>query len=140
MKVETPITPVLRETIGDDNIDENNSMNSGDDTKSNKPWYRNGNKKKPSVREKRIRRNRTLRKILTPKNALMALYELKGNKLSDYKIVADEKGFIAEVLVNNVRYEGRGKSSLFMYTKSHRIQANCSAILISDLLKQVFPR
>lgn len=112
MKVEAPAPPpVVNESVGDDNID-NSSMNSGDDTKSNKPWYRNGNKKKPSVREKRIRRNRTLRKILTPKNALMALYELKGNKLSDYKIVADEKGFIAEVLVNNVRYEGRGKFSL----------------------------
>lgn len=49
-----------------------------------------------------------LRKLLTPKNALMALYELIGNKNCDFKINADAKGFLAEVLVNNVRYEGRG--------------------------------
>lgn len=64
------------------------------------------------VRERRIRRNRTLRKILTPKNALMALYELKGNKLSEYNIVAEDTGFMAEVLVNNVRYEGRGHTKI----------------------------
>lgn len=91
---------------------DNESVQSGEDGTRKKFWYRNGNKKKPSVREKRIRRNRTLRKILTPKNALMALYELKGNKLSDYKISPDGKGFIAEVLVNNVRYEGRGISKI----------------------------
>lgn len=65
-------------------------------------------KKKASAREIRQRQNRRLRKLLTPKNALMALYELIGNKNCDFKINADAKGFLAEVLVNNVRYEGRG--------------------------------
>ncbi len=65
-------------------------------------------KKKASAREIRQRQNRRLRKLLTPKNALMALYELIGNKNCDFKINADSKGFLAEVLVNNVRYEGRG--------------------------------
>lgn len=67
-------------------------------------------KKKASAREIRQRQNRRLRKLLTPKNALMALYELIGNKNCDFKINADAKGFLAEVLVNNVRYEGRGTS------------------------------
>jgi len=67
-------------------------------------------KKKASAREIRQRQNRRLRKLLTPKNALMALYELIGNKNCDFKINADAKGFLAEVLVNNVRYEGRGSS------------------------------
>lgn len=66
-------------------------------------------KKKSSAREIRQRQNRRLRKLLTPKNALMALYELIGNKNCDFKISSDAKGFIAEVLINNVRYEGRGK-------------------------------
>lgn len=64
------------------------------------------------VRQKRIKRNRTLRKILTPKNALMALYELKGNQLSEYKIVSDEKGFVATVVVNDKTYDGRGISKI----------------------------
>lgn len=58
---------------------------------------------------KRLRRNRRLRKILTPKNALMSLHELLGTGLSDFTIVPEERGFIATVYVNNVQYEGHGK-------------------------------
>lgn len=64
------------------------------------------------MRQKRIKRNRTLRKLLTPKNALMALYELKGNQLSEYSIVSDEKGFVATVVVNDKTYDGRGISKI----------------------------
>jgi len=74
------------------------------------PKFLHRTKKKASAREIRQRQNRRLRKLLTPKNALMALYELIGNKNCDFKINADAKGFLAEVLVNNVRYEGRGTS------------------------------
>lgn len=57
---------------------------------------------------KRIRRNRRLRKMLIPKNALMSLNELMGSTLSDYTILPEERGFVARVYVNNVQYEGRG--------------------------------
>lgn len=42
----------------------------------------------------------------------MALYELKGNQLSEYKIVSDEKGFVATVVVNDKTYDGRGISKI----------------------------
>lgn len=58
---------------------------------------------------KRLRRNRRLRKILTPKNALMSLHELLGPGLSDFSILPEERGFVATVFVNNVQYEGRGE-------------------------------
>lgn len=58
---------------------------------------------------KRLRRNRRLRKILTPKNALMSLHELLGTGLSDFTIMPEERGFVATVYVNNVQYEGHGK-------------------------------
>lgn len=57
---------------------------------------------------KRLRRNRRLRKILTPKNALMSLHELLGAGLSEFNILPEERGFVASVFVNNVQYEGRG--------------------------------
>lgn len=58
---------------------------------------------------KRLRRNRRLRKILTPKNALMSLHELLGTGLSEFNILPEERGFVASVFVNNVQYEGRGE-------------------------------
>lgn len=62
---------------------------------------------------KRLRRNRRLRKILTPKNALMLLHELLGAGLSAFAILPEERGFVASVYVNNVQYEGRGNFQLF---------------------------
>lgn len=65
-----------------------------------------------SVRQKRLKRNRSLRKLLTPKNALMALYELKGNELSEFHMQSDEKGFVATVSVNGKDFSGRGVSKI----------------------------
>jgi len=86
------------------------NVESGGDEAPSKPSFLHKTKKKTSAREIRQRQNRRLRKLLTPKNALMALYELIGNKNCDFKISADSKGFFAEVLVNHIRYEGRGAS------------------------------
>lgn len=86
----------------------NATMELGGSDDMQKTAFLHRTKKKASAREIRQRQNRRLRKLLTPKNALMALYELIGNKNCDFKINADAKGFLAEVLVNNVRYEGRG--------------------------------
>lgn len=62
-------------------------------------------------RTKRLRQNRRLRKLLIPKNALMSLHELMGSSISDYRIMPEERGFVAQVLVNNIQYEGRGERS-----------------------------
>uniref|UniRef100_A0A1L8EI05 DRBM domain-containing protein n=2 Tax=Haematobia irritans TaxID=7368 RepID=A0A1L8EI05_HAEIR len=70
-------------------------------------------RKKASVRakEKRIRQNRRLRKTIVPKNALMALNELKGISIGDFVINNNPNGgFIALVTCNNNQYEGRGIS------------------------------
>lgn len=88
----------------------NVAMESAEGDEAPQKSFLHRTKKKASAREIRQRQNRRLRKLLTPKNALMALYELIGNKNCDFKINADAKGFLAEVLVNNVRYEGRGSS------------------------------
>lgn len=60
------------------------------------------------IKEKRIRENRRLHKILTPKNALMALNELKSDCLSKFNIVGQGTNFNAEIVLNNIRYEGEG--------------------------------
>lgn len=74
--------------------------------------YINPNAPPFAVRQKRIKRNRSLRKLLTPKNALMALYELKGNELSEFQMLSDEKGFLATVTVNGKEFTGRGISKI----------------------------
>lgn len=62
-----------------------------------------------SKKVKRLRRNRRLRKILMPKNALMSLHELLGAGLSEFSISPEERGFVATIFVNNTQYDGRGK-------------------------------
>lgn len=71
------------------------------------------NKRKGPVRrkEKKARQNRRLRKMLTPKTALMALNELKGN-LSQYNVTGQGTNFTAEIDVNGVKYEGFGNSKI----------------------------
>jgi hypothetical protein len=71
------------------------------------------NKRKGPVRrkEKKARQNRRLRKMLTPKTALMALNELKGN-LSQYSVTGQGTNFTAEINVNGVKYEGFGNSKI----------------------------
>ncbi|XP_055912287.1 uncharacterized protein LOC129946214 [Eupeodes corollae] len=81
-----------------------------------KPFFKKifgGIRKKPSVRakERKIRQNRHLRKVILPKNALMALYEIKGIQIGDFIINSNmEGGFTALVTVNDCQYEGVGNS------------------------------
>ena len=70
-------------------------------------------RKKPALRAKhrRIRQNRRLRKILTPKNAAMALHELNRNFACEYITHGDGCSlFVAEVTVDGVKYRGSGIS------------------------------
>lgn len=108
----TQIPKIENQLVNNDDIKiEQTAMELGGSDEIKPKAFLHRTKKKASAREIRQRQNRRLRKLLTPKNALMALYELIGNKNCDFKINADSKGFLAEVLVNNVRYEGRGMFS-----------------------------
>lgn len=107
---QIPLPPTVSAENASQPIDVDQTTEDGE---KKRRWIRgNNNRKRPSLREKRIRQNNRLRKLLTPKNALMALNELSGITLSDYTITPKETGFLAEVLVNNVRYEGRGSSKI----------------------------
>lgn len=58
MTVAVPLPPVITEQLNikeQPNELDNNSVTSGDDGSSKKPWYRNGNKKKPSGKAANIR-------------------------------------------------------------------------------------
>lgn len=63
------------------------------------------------TRDKKLRQNRQLRKSMLPKNALMALNEVKGVTISDFTINCNpDGGFTAIVTVNSKQYEGKGLS------------------------------
>lgn len=65
------------------------------------------------TRDKKLRQNRQLRKSMLPKNALMALNEVKGINISDFTINSNpDGGFTAIVTVNSNQYEGKGQSKM----------------------------
>lgn len=65
------------------------------------------------TRDKKQRQNRQLRKSMLPKNALMALNEVKGVTISDFTIDSNaDGGFTAIVTVNSNQYEGKGLSKM----------------------------
>lgn len=91
-----------------ENIGSSTSLNIDEGSVDGNPkrrWIR----KPLNKRVKRLKQNRRLRKLLIPKNALMSLHELMGSQISDYRIIPEERGFVAQVLVNNIQYEGRGR-------------------------------
>lgn len=102
------ITPEVEQIM--DNINPNNTVDDADTDGASlkKKWIRKPLNKKA----KRLRQNRRLRKLLIPKNALMSLHELMGNSISEYRVMPEERGFVAQVLVNNIQYEGRGTSKI----------------------------
>lgn len=64
-------------------------------------------------KEKRLRQNRKLFRMLTPRNAIAALNELHGDSIGQ-SIVVPTTGnqFEAEITINNVRYVGTGNSKM----------------------------
>lgn len=86
---------------------------------------------------KRLRRNRRLRKILTPKNALMSLHELLGTGLSEFTIMPEERGFVATVYVNNVQYDGHGTSK--MSAKNNASEKALRDIIIQRMVQAPKP-
>lgn len=66
-----------------------------------------------SGKEKRLRQNRKLFRMLTPRNAIAALNELHGQSVNESVVVPTQGNkFEAEITINNVRYVGVGNSKM----------------------------
>lgn len=64
-------------------------------------------------KEKRLRQNRKLFRMLTPRNAIAALNELHGQSVNESVVVPTQGNkFEAEITINNVRYTGVGNSKM----------------------------
>ncbi|EDW46095.1 GM13533 [Drosophila sechellia] len=75
--------------------------------------FQNPKKSSERTRDKKLRQNRQLRKSMLPKNALMALNEVKGVTISDFTIDSNtDGGFTAVVTVNSTQYVGKGTSEM----------------------------
>ncbi|EDW44550.1 GM13527 [Drosophila sechellia] len=78
-----------------------------------KKIFQKRKKSSERTRDKKLRQNRQLRKSMLPKNALMALNEVKGVTISDFTIDSNtDGGFTAVVTVNSNQYEGKGTSKM----------------------------
>ncbi|SPP77833.1 uncharacterized protein LOC117581657 isoform X2 [Drosophila guanche] len=78
-----------------------------------KKIFQKRKKSSERTRDKKQRQNRQLRKSMLPKNALMALNELKGINISDFTINSNpDFGFTAIVTVNSIQYQGKGLSKM----------------------------
>ncbi|KAH8420315.1 hypothetical protein KR009_009029 [Drosophila setifemur] len=78
-----------------------------------KKIFQKRKKSSERTRDKKQRQNRQLRKSMLPKNALMALNEVKGVTISDFTIDSNaDGGFTAIVTVNYNQYEGKGLSKM----------------------------
>lgn len=65
------------------------------------------------MKERKIRDNHRLRKLVTPKHALLAINELRGVNISNFTFTLIPGGnptFLAEATINDVAYKGRGRS------------------------------
>uniref|UniRef100_A0A1A9WRX4 DRBM domain-containing protein n=1 Tax=Glossina brevipalpis TaxID=37001 RepID=A0A1A9WRX4_9MUSC len=101
----------------DDKEGNNSSLNNNSDTVDENGKISSKQliltRKETSVRakERRILQNRRLRKIIIPKNALMALNEIEGITIGEFTIMKiPTGGFSAFLTVNGHQYDGRGNS------------------------------
>lgn len=82
--------------------------------------------RKRLIKERKARQLRRLRKLLTPKNAVVALYELQGPNIGEFNISTNGQKTTAEIVVNNVRYEATALSK-------HQAKAQASEKALRDL-------
>ncbi|KAH8304469.1 hypothetical protein KR059_010687 [Drosophila kikkawai] len=110
VKVEPTEEPV--EPISIDLSEDNGSTSTGGKIPFKKIFQKR-KKSSERTRDKKQRQNRQLRKSMLPKNALMALNEVKGVTISDFTIDSNpDGGFTAVVTVNSNQYEGKGLSKM----------------------------
>lgn len=64
-------------------------------------------------KEKRLKQNKKLFRMLTPRNAIAALNELHGQSINETTVVpAPGNKFEAEIVINNVKFQGTGNSKM----------------------------
>lgn len=83
--------------------------------------------RKKLEKERKARQLRRLRKLLTPKNAVVALHELQGPGMSEFVINTNGQETTAEIVVNNVRYEATAPNK-------HLAKARASEKALRDLV------
>jgi hypothetical protein len=93
-----------------------------------------GIKKPISGKERRLRQNKRLRKLLVPKNALQSFNELNSAP-AEFKVESNGQNYVAEVVFNSVRYEGYGKSK--MAAKNDASEKVMRDMVISKLGKRM---
>ncbi|XP_070498556.1 double-stranded RNA-specific editase 1-like [Chironomus tepperi] len=70
-------------------------------------------KKKVTGKEKRLKQNKKLFRMLTPRNAIAALNELHGQSINETTVVpVPGNKFEAEIVINNVKFQGTGNSKM----------------------------
>lgn len=83
--------------------------------------------RKKLEKERKARQLRRLRKLLTPKNAVVALHELQGPGMSEFTINTNGQETTAEIVVNNVKYEATAPNK-------HLAKARASEKALRDLV------
>lgn len=78
-------------------------------------------------KERKARQLRRLRKLLTPKNAVVALHEMQGPGMGEFIINTNGHETTAEIVLNNVRYEATGPNK-------HLAKARASEKALRDLV------
>ncbi|XP_034487664.1 double-stranded RNA-specific editase 1 isoform X2 [Drosophila innubila] len=112
------IVPLSDGGNGSDDTNAEMAYNNDDDMENGgkipfKKIFQKRKKSSERTRDKKLRQNRQLRKSMLPKNALMALNEVKGINISDFTINSNpDGGFTAIVTVNSKQYEGKGHSKM----------------------------
>ncbi|XP_017853173.1 double-stranded RNA-specific editase 1 isoform X2 [Drosophila busckii] len=100
-----------------------------------KKIFQKRKKSSERTRDKKLRQNRQLRKSMLPKNALMALNEVKGITISDFTINSNpDGGFTAIVTVNSHQYEGKGNSKMAAKNQA------CEKALRDFIIAKMTPR
>lgn len=66
-----------------------------------------------SGKEKRVRQNKKLYRMLTPRNAIAALNELHGQSINETTVIPIQGNkFEAEIVINNIKFQGIGSSKM----------------------------
>jgi hypothetical protein len=127
--------PIKKEDVMNVSITESNGSDGPDDIL--RKLRRTNFKRKVSGREKRLRQNRKLKRLLIPRNACVALHELSGHEasaISDFQVKQNGNQFVAEVTVNNVKYEGYGTSK--MAAKNNASEKALRDLIVTRLQQQ----
>lgn len=126
-----PVDPQPMETVAMVDSGDENGAEGGIGAKMRKIFAHRKNlspaDRKKLEKERKARQLRRLRKLLTPKNAVVALHELQGPGMGEFVINTNGQETTAEIVVNNVRYEATAANK-------HLAKARASEKALRDLV------